>query len=165
MQTLWCCLGAVWTLPFTSIGSICFASCVDWARWLPVSVEKPAWWFCIHNIRVCEKAIWLKIMCVSDKPVVNGTETTQDNAYVLLEEECTHLVAVLQELPYCWRFSSAPDSLCDIHKSSAGEHLKRERIQHSVHDETKWPAWRELDEARMGEKTFWSGSLKKLQLL
>ncbi len=32
-QTLWCCLRAVWTLPFTHAGSICFAShcasCVD----------------------------------------------------------------------------------------------------------------------------------------
>ncbi len=32
-QTLWCCLCAVWTLPFTNIGSICFAlrcaSCAD----------------------------------------------------------------------------------------------------------------------------------------
>ncbi len=35
MFFLWCCLRAVWTLPFTSIGSISFArrhaSCVDWA--------------------------------------------------------------------------------------------------------------------------------------
>ena len=33
MFFLWCCLWAVWTPPFTSIGPICLcpASCVDWA--------------------------------------------------------------------------------------------------------------------------------------